>query len=135
MSRAAGASFAIICALSASAASVSSQTMSESRDTISKYVTPLTLVDGQTVDRVRLDQLGGKPDVAGFMIRSASSLTPWPSSKRWWTASVIAPVYFAVNNDALPFSINDGATWAGVGTSSSLLGGVQLTAGPVRLIL
>src|SRR6476646_3850047 len=50
-------------------------------------------------------------DVAGFMIRSASSLTPWPASKRWWTASVIAPVYYAVNNDALPLSINDGATW------------------------
>jgi hypothetical protein len=69
------------------------------------------------------------------MIRSASSLTPWPSSTHWWSASVIAPVYYAVNNDALPFSINDGATWAGVGTSTSLLGGIQLTAGPVRLIL
>lgn len=69
------------------------------------------------------------------MIRSASSLTPWPRGKAWWSASVIAPVYYAVNNDSLPFSINDGATWAGVGTSSSLLGGIQLTAGPVRLIL
>jgi hypothetical protein len=121
--------------MSGASASAYSQTIPKSADTISKYVVPLTLVDGQTADRVRLDQLSGKADVGGFMIRSASSLTPWPASKRWWSASVIAPIYYAVNNDSLPFSINDGATWAGVGTSTSLLAGVQLTAGPVRLIL
>ncbi len=69
------------------------------------------------------------------MIRSSSSLTPFPKSTRWWTASLIAPEFYAVNNTALPFSINDGPVWAGVGTSSRLLGGFQLTAGPFRLIL
>ncbi len=128
-------SFTVACGFSVAADSASCQTISKSRDTISKYITPLTLVGGQTVDRVRLDQLSGKADVGGFMIRSASSLTPWPKSKRWWTASIVAPEYYAVNNDALPFSINDGATWAGVGTSSRILGGIQLSAGPFRLIL
>ncbi len=122
--------------MSAALSVASAQTLPKSRnDTISSYITPLTLVGGQTVDRVRLDQLAGKADLDGFMIRSASSLTPWPQSKRWWTASLIAPEYYAVNNTALPFSINDGAVWAGVGTTSRLLGGVQLTAGPFRLIL
>lgn len=108
---------------------------SQHSDTLSRFVTPLTLVGGQTADRIRLDQLSGAADIDGFMIRSASSLTPWPKSRRWWTASVIAPELYAVNNTALPFSINDGAVWAGVGTSSRILGGIQLTAGPVRLIL
>jgi hypothetical protein len=49
--------------------------------------------------------------------------------------SVIAPEFFAVNNDAIPFSINDGPVWAGVGTSSRLLVGAQFSAGPFRLIL
>ena len=104
-------------------------------DTVTQYVTPLTLVGGQIADRIRLDQISGQAGLDGYLIRSASSLTPWPTSKRWWTASLIAPELYAVNNTALPFSINDGAVWAGVGTSSRVLGGVQLTAGPFRLIL
>ncbi|MEO7366498.1 MAG: hypothetical protein ABIZ36_00990, partial [Gemmatimonadaceae bacterium] len=104
-------------------------------DSLSRFVTPLTLVGGQTADRIRLDQLSGAANIDGFMIRSASSMTPWPKSRNWWTASIVAPEIYAVNNTALPFSINDGAVWAGVGTSSRILGGIQLTAGPVRLIL
>ncbi len=121
--------------MSAAATFAFAQATSRSADTISKYITPLIQVGGQAADRVRLDQLGGKEDIAGFMIRSASSLTPWPKSRHWWTASIIAPEYYTVSNDSLPFSINDGATWAGVGTSTRITGGVQLTAGPVRLIL
>lgn len=102
---------------------------------VTQWVTPLTLVGGQTADRIRLDQLHGRPDVSGYLIRSASSITPRPPSSRWWSAAVIAPEFYAVNNTALPFSINDGPVWAGVGTSSRILGGVQLAAGPLRLIL
>ena len=58
-----------------------------------------------------------------------------PKSSTWWSASVIAPEYFAVHNTDIPFSINDGPVWAGVGTSSRLLIGAQFAAGPFRLIL
>jgi hypothetical protein len=104
-------------------------------DTVSRFIKPLTLVGGQTADRIRLDQLAGKNDVDGYMIRSASSLTPWSRGKRWFSASLIAPEILAVNNTALPFSINDGAVWAGVGTSSRILAGFEATAGPFRLII
>jgi hypothetical protein len=104
-------------------------------DTVSRFVKPLILVGGQTADRIRLDQLAGRSDIDGYMIRSASSLTPWSRGKRWFSASLIAPEILAVNNTALPFSINDGALWAGVGTSSRILAGFEVTGGPFRLII
>lgn len=110
-------------------------TIDSSVATFERFVTPLTLVGGLTSDRTRLDHLRGKQEVSGYLIRSASSLTPRPASTRWWSAALIAPEYYAVNNTALPFSINDGPVWAGVGTSSRLLAGVQVAAGPLRLIL
>lgn len=102
---------------------------------IRRFVTPLTLVQGYNADRLRLDQLRSRADLDGYLIRSASSLTPRPVAKRWWSAHVIAPEIYAAHNTALPFSINDGAVWAGVGTSSRVLGGVQMSAGPLRVIL
>jgi len=64
-------------------------------------------------------------------------MNPRPKSLTKWgiAASVVAPEYYAVNNSAIPFSINDGPVWAGVGTSSRLLIGGQFAAGPFRLIL
>jgi hypothetical protein len=84
---------------------------------------------------MRLDQLRGKAETGGYLIRSASSMTPKPKSDRWWSAAAIAPEFYAVNNTALPFSINDGPVWAGVGTSARILLGGQFAAGPFRLIL
>ena len=84
---------------------------------------------------MRLDQLRGTADIAGFMIRSASSLTPRPKTSTWWGASIIAPEFYAAHNHALPFSINDGPVWAGVGISSRLIAGLNLAVGPLRLVL
>lgn len=102
---------------------------------ISRYVRPLTLAAGRPADIMRLDQLAGRADLDGYVIRSASSMTPRPKSPGWWSATAIAPEYYAVNNTAIPFSVNDGPVWAGVGTSSRLLVGAQFAAGPLRLIL
>lgn len=102
---------------------------------IDRFVEPIILVGGMIADRRRLDQLRGQADLGGFLIRSASSLTQRPKSSAWWGASIIAPEVYAANNDALPFSINDGPVWAGVGTSSRLIAGLNLAAGPLRLIL
>src|SRR5688500_13044072 len=102
---------------------------------LDRFVEPITLVGGIPADRLRLDQLRGKADLGGYLIRSASSLTPKPKSSTWWAASIIAPELYAANNDALPFSINDGPVWAGVGTSARLIAGIDVAAGPFRLIL
>ena len=93
------------------------------------------LVYGLPDDRTRLDQLRGRADLDGYLIRSASSLNPRPKANAWLSAEFIAPEFYAVNNNAIPFSINDGPVWAGVGTSSRLLLGAQVAAGPFRLIL
>jgi hypothetical protein len=114
---------------------LSAQSSQDSANSLLRFVSPLTLVGGMTADRTRLDQLAGKADLDGDLIRSASSMNPRPQSSKWWSASAIAPEYYAVNNSAIPFSINDGPVWAGVGTSSRLLIGGQVAAGPFRLIL
>lgn len=98
-------------------------------------VSPLMLVAGQPADRLRLDQLTRKAEIDGFLVRSASSLTPRPAGKGGWAASAIAPELYVVNNSSIPFSINDGSVWAGVGTSTRLLLGAQFASGPFRLIL
>jgi hypothetical protein len=107
----------------------------DSATSLLRYVTPLTLVNGMPADRIRLDQTKGEADLDGYLIRSASSMNPRPQPATGWSASVIAPELYAVNNTAIPFSINDGPVWAGVGTSSRLLLGGQVAVGPFRLIL
>jgi len=47
----------------------------------------------------------------------------------------VAPTVRFTHNSALPYSLNDGALWAGRGASMDLTGGVSMRAGPVRLIL
>src|SRR5215217_4650564 len=100
-----------------------------------RFISPLTLVGGMTDDRTRLDQLRGQADLDGYLIRSASSMNPRKKSPARWSATFIPPELYAVNNSAIPFSINDGPVWAGVGTSSRVLVGADLAAGPFRLIL
>jgi hypothetical protein len=99
-------------------------------------------------DRIRLEQLatgerndcmtiGCLPPTAsldGFLIRSASSLNAPLAGPHWWKVALIAPEYYGANNTAIPFSINDGAVWAGVGTSSRTLIGFRFEAGPLRII-
>lgn len=78
-------------------------------------------------DRWRVGQLDGSAPTAGFLLRSLSSTLPAPaagdSAFRW---SVVGPYRQLVHNSALPFSLNDGALWAGRGISGAVRAGVQL---------
>jgi hypothetical protein len=95
---------------------------------------PIVLVHGMPDDDNRLQQLAGKADIDGYLIRSASSQTPkLPGSNRI-RASLIAPEYYAVTNSAIPYSINDGAVWAGRGMSRRTITGFRVEAGPLTLI-
>ncbi len=104
------------------------------RDSILRYITPLILVTGLPADGIRLDHLRGAADLDGFLIRSASSLSPRLPGKGLLKGAAIAPEYYAANNTAIPFSINDGPVWAGVGTSARTLLGFRLEAGPLSII-
>jgi hypothetical protein len=68
----------------------------------------------------------GRCSTNGLLIRSARSLTPslpGGGSIRW---SVVSPSLDATYNSRLPFSLNDGAQWAGKGLTSTIRTGLRL---------
>lgn len=104
------------------------------RDSILRYVQPLTLVGGLPADQLRLDQLRGRASLDGYLIRSPSSLNAPLPGKSWLRVALIAPEYFEATNSSIPFSINDGSVWAGRGKSRRTLTGFRLEAGPLSII-
>jgi hypothetical protein len=83
--------------------------------------------------RMRLGQLGGRVPAAGFLLRSASTLTPRADAPAY--VALLAPRVEVGWNSRIPFSVNDGPVWAGRGGWSRVLAGVEAAAGPVRLVL
>lgn len=97
----------------------------------------LVLVNGETVDRMRLSQITGT-GAAGqsLLLRSASSLTPrLDLSRRGWALSAISPQLLVVSNSALPYSENFGSLWAGKGVSSRTMAGFKSESGRLRIIV
>ena len=87
-------------------------------------------------DRARLAQLLGERPVVGYLLRSPSSMTPALGGNRHrlrW--AVLAPELFAIGNSSIPFSMNDGAMWAGSGLNLSLRAGLHAEVGRVSLTL
>lgn len=90
------------------------------------------LLGSDDEDRARLAQLLGRDSLAGFLLRSPSTRAAAlggraPDANRdtlfvapWW------PDVTLVHNSALPYTLNDGALWAGRGTSASVTGGVRV---------
>ena len=97
----------------------------------------LFLVNSETVERFRLDQLRtGVAIGESLLLRSASSLTRRARTERpGIKVSAIMPQVLLVSNTKIPFSQNDGAVWAGRGTSSRTLFGVKVETPRVRLIV
>jgi hypothetical protein len=100
-----------------------------------RFVRPLILAGGIPADDIRLKQLSAGANLDGYLIRSPSSLNRPLEGSGWLRAAVIAPEIYSANNSAIPFSINDGPVWAGVGTSVRILGGFRVEAGPLSLIV
>lgn len=96
----------------------------------------LFLVNSETVDRFRLDQLRkGVARGQTLLLRSPSSLTPPPGGGiRRARVSVVMPQLLFVDNTKLPFSQNYGALWAGKGLSSRTLVGFKIETSRARLI-
>jgi len=121
----------IIASLVASVAVNAQQQQSD----ILRHIQPLILPSGVPADGLRLDQLGTGKNIDGFLLRSASSLTPSLPDSQSFKFALVAPEYYSVNNSAIPYSINDGAVWAGRGTSTRTLLGFRVEAGPFRMIV
>jgi len=128
---ASGALFASLIAPRPSIAQASPQL---SLDSLTRFIQPLILAWGIPADDLRLKQLSAARNIDGYLVRSPSSLTPQLEGRSWLRAAVIAPEYYSANNSDIPFSINDGPVWAGVGTSSRVLAGFRIEAGPLRII-
>lgn len=97
---------------------------------------PLVSIGSPAEDRRRLGQLLGTDSTDGFLLRTASVLSPaHASDARRLRLEVVAPELRLVWNSALPFSLNDGSLWAGRGASVLVRAGVRLSRGPVDLVL
>jgi hypothetical protein len=85
---------------------------------------------GVDEDRGRVAQILGRDSLDGFLLRSASTRAgAGPSADASGDTLVVAPWWpelAVVRNSALPFSLNDGALWAGRGTSVSVTGGLRM---------
>ena len=101
-----------------------------------EWLSPLAGIGSPAEDRARLRQLLGREDTEGFLVRSPSSRTPGLAAEgdgvRWW---IVPPEVDAVWNGQIPFSLNDGALWAGRGANLQATAGAAVAAGPVTLVL
>ncbi|HEU0012089.1 MAG TPA: capsule assembly Wzi family protein, partial [Longimicrobium sp.] len=91
----------------------------------------LLTVGGADDELWRLEQVVRGASDAGYLLRSTSSATPRGASG----ISVLVPELESAWNSRIPFSLNDGAMWAGRGASGRAMAGIAITAGPVRLIV
>lgn len=122
------------------AARLGAQSVGGLRDTTSVSATVLGLtvpftavpaVDGVAEDLWRLAQLRGA-STDGMLLRTPSSMmlplldsvpATWRSPVRW---ALVLPTVQYTRNSSVPFSMNDGAMWAGKGPSFSLSAGLRL---------
>ncbi len=95
---------------------------------------PLPSIGSAQEDLARVRQVLGRESTDGFLVRSPSSRDGGPAGPglRW---SVIPAEAGLAWNSAIPFSLNDGALWAGRGLSAQVTAGVRVAAGPVALVL
>ena len=98
-------------------------------------VARMVYVGSEAAERGRLQQLTDTAPDPTFLFRSASSLSRRVERNRRVELSLIAPELRTVYNSAIPNSPNNGALWAGRGTSSLATAGVRLHVGPVRVIV
>jgi hypothetical protein len=97
-------------------------------------VTPLVTLTSEAEERARLNQLTSQAPSDWFLIRSASRFAARLDSSRANAVSVLMPVARATHNSTIPYSLNDGAMWAGRGWNAEVTAGLSARVGPVRLI-
>src|SRR5207245_719211 len=91
----------------------------------------LIIVNGDSVDRWGEAQREGLSSTSGYLLRSPGSLTP--KSPLDAVRKIPAEVH-TVYNSSIPFSMNEGGTWAGRGVAWLFTGGFDMQLGSVRLL-
>ena len=96
----------------------------------------LVTIGSPAEDRLRLAQLWGADSTGGFLLRTASTMTaPGCVARCGLSVQWLRPELRSVWNSALPFSLNDGAMWAGRGASFVVAAGLRAAYGPVNVVL
>lgn len=100
----------------------------------SVFVRSTSLINPFQLERERLGELAGDPEVIPMTLRSVSAIISRlePAQRRlgWFR-----PEFQLVNNSALPWSINDGDLWAGRGRNTVITGGFFARFGRVQVVL
>jgi hypothetical protein len=97
-----------------------------------RLVTPGSLADDSARDATLLSNAGLRYP----LLRSASTLaSPVRTQTGHIRIALLPPEQYAIRNSALPYSINDGALWAGRGFGYQVRAGVWVETGPLRLVL
>lgn len=95
----------------------------------------LSTPGGFADDSARLQSITSAASPLYPLLRSASTLAPrlpgdWGSLR----TRLILPELYGIYNSALPYSLNDGALWAGRGFNYRIRAGFETEAGPVRIV-
>ena len=92
-------------------------------------------------DRLRTRQVIGRESTTGYLLRTASVLSPpldpmdEPSGRGvGWRFEMLPQELHAVWNSDLPFSMNDGALWAGRGINTLLRAGFRTTYRALQVV-
>jgi LysM repeat protein len=101
-----------------------------------RRVLPLPAIGSGVEDDDRTAQLLSSAPTDGYLVRSPSSrLGRSRSGSTGPDWALVAPELDVTWNSALPFSINDGALWAGRGLNARVVGGAWLRYGPLSVLL
>jgi hypothetical protein len=124
----------LLCAFSLFTAAAAAQAPASPAGT--QRVVALPTLGTPSEDRVRLGQLMGDSVPDDFLIRSPSVLLAEAASgaetPRWW---MVTPELLVDWNSRIPYSQNDGALWAGRGTSARVMVGAGARLGQATLVL
>ena len=102
--------------------------------TDSAFVGSTSLINPFQLERARVGELAGDPEVIPMTLRSVSAIISRlePETR---TFGVFRPELELINNSALPWSINDGDLWAGRGTNIMLAGGFFTRIGRLQIVV
>ena len=96
---------------------------------------PDTAIGSDPDDRTRLATLLGRTSGEAYLLRSLSSrLAPLDSAPGRVSWCALRPDVVTVNSTGMPFSLNDGALWAGIGWSEDIRAGLRARRGPLWLV-
>jgi len=119
------------CALLAASAHVVALRAAAQEAPQGRLVTPGSFAD----DSARLSSITSLEPRSYPLLRSASTFAPRLSgASESLRVVLVRPELYVIRNSALPYSLNDGALWAGRGFNFRVRAGFEIETGPVRFV-